>query len=93
MKKYGLFCPIRQPNPYKKMMKAMEESTVAPNILERKFREYNTLELNVTVYFYDAFKSIIPYLTKKLKCDAHVYVAFRISFIPKTFRKKIITNI
>ena len=58
-----------------------------------KFREYNTLELNVTVYFYDAFKSIIPYLTKKLKCDAHVYVAFRISFIPKTFRKKIITNI
>ena len=40
MKKYGLFCPIRKSNPYKKMMKALEESTIAPNLLERKFREY-----------------------------------------------------
>ena len=40
MKKYNLFCPIRRPNPYKKMMKALEESTVAPNIVDRKFTEY-----------------------------------------------------
>ena len=55
MKKYGLLCPIRQPNPYKKMMKAMEESTVAPNILDRKFREYGprvVLLTDITYLFY-----------------------------------------
>ena len=56
MGKYGLFCPIRKPNPYKKMMKALEESTIAPNILERKFREYGprvVLLTDITYLFYD----------------------------------------
>lgn len=55
MKKYGLFCPIRKPNPYKKMMKALEESSVAPNLLERKFREYGprvVLLTDITYLFY-----------------------------------------
>ena len=60
---------------------------------ELKFREYNTLELYVTVYFLDAFKSIIPYLTEEFSCKACVYVTFRISFIPITFLTKIIKNI
>lgn len=60
---------------------------------ELKFREYNTLELYVTVYFLDAFKSIIPYLTEEFNCKACVYVTFRISFIPITFLTKIIKNI
>lgn len=37
MKKYGLFCPIRKANPYRRMMKAMRTNTVAPNLLDRKF--------------------------------------------------------
>lgn len=56
MNKYGLFCPIRKPNPYKKMMKALEESTVAPNLLERKFREYGprtVLLTDITYLFYN----------------------------------------
>ena len=55
MKKYGLFCPIRKPNPYKKMMKTLEESSVAPNLLERKFREYGprvVLLTDITYLFY-----------------------------------------
>ena len=55
MKKYHLFCPIRKPNPYKQMMKALEESTVAPNLLERKFREYGpraVLLTDITYLFY-----------------------------------------
>lgn len=57
MKKYGLFCPIRKPNPYKKMMKALEESTIAPNLLERKFREYGprvVLLTDITYLYYDS---------------------------------------
>ena len=37
MRKYGLFCPIRKANPYRRMMKQMRTNTVAPNILDRKF--------------------------------------------------------
>ena len=55
MRKYGLVCPIRKPNPYKKMMKALEESAVAPNLLERKFRKYGprvVLLTDITYLFY-----------------------------------------
>ena len=55
MRKYGLICPIRKPNPYKKMMKALEESSIAPNLLERKFREYGprvVLLTDITYLFY-----------------------------------------
>ena len=31
MKKYGLFCPIRKANPYRRMAKALRISNVAPN--------------------------------------------------------------
>jgi hypothetical protein len=30
MNKYGLFCPIRAANPYRRMAKAMQTSKVAP---------------------------------------------------------------
>ena len=38
MKKFNLRCPIRKINPYRKMAKANQESKIAPNILNRKFR-------------------------------------------------------
>ncbi|MGI6153820.1 MAG: IS3 family transposase [Christensenellaceae bacterium] len=40
MNKYGLKCPIRKANPYRRMAKALRENTVAPYLLERKFRAY-----------------------------------------------------
>ena len=38
MRKFGLKCPIRKANPYRKMAKALQASKVAPNLLERYFR-------------------------------------------------------
>lgn len=61
MKKFGLFCPIRKPKPYKQMLKAIEESTVAPNLLERKFREYGPRVVLLTDITY-------LYYGKHLKC-------------------------
>ena len=55
MRKYHLFCPIRKPNPYKQMMKAIQTSTVADNILERNFRKYGpryVLLTDITYLFY-----------------------------------------
>ncbi len=37
MKKYGLFCPIRKANPYRRMAKAIEIAYVVPNLLNREF--------------------------------------------------------
>jgi transposase InsO family protein len=37
MKKYGLFCPIRKANPYRRAAKAIAIAQVAPNLLNREF--------------------------------------------------------
>ena len=39
MKKYGIICPIRKANPYRRMMKATQEHRVVPNLLNRQFRQ------------------------------------------------------
>ncbi len=39
MKKYNIVCPIRRANPYKKMIKATQEHTVLPNLLNREFKQ------------------------------------------------------
>ena len=40
MKKYGLFCPIRKANPYRRMAKALRTNNVAPNLLNREFENH-----------------------------------------------------
>jgi len=40
MRKYGLTCKIRKANPYRRMAKALKESKVAPNLLNREFRKH-----------------------------------------------------
>ena len=37
MKKYGLFCPIRKANPYRRAAKAIAITQIAPNLLNREF--------------------------------------------------------
>ena len=39
MKKYNIICPIRKANPYRRMMKATQEHTVVPNLLNRQFKQ------------------------------------------------------
>ena len=38
MKKFGLKCPIRKANPYRRIGRAMQTNKVAPNLLNREFR-------------------------------------------------------
>ena len=40
MKKFGLFCPIRKANPYRRMAKALKTSNYADNLVQREFREH-----------------------------------------------------
>jgi len=40
MKKYGLFCPIRKANPYRRAAQAIKTGNVAPNLLNREFETH-----------------------------------------------------
>jgi len=48
MSKYGLKCPIRKANPYRRMAKAMRTNYVAPNLLNREFREHGARSVLLT---------------------------------------------
>ena len=63
MKKFGLKCPFRGPNPYKQMAKATEESTVAPNLVKREFRKHGPRKVLLTDITYLFFKDEKCYLS------------------------------
>ena len=48
MKKYGLKCPIRRANPYRRIAKALKTSNVAPNLLNREFRVHGPRKVLLT---------------------------------------------
>jgi putative transposase len=55
MKKYGIICPIRKANPYRRMMKATQEHRVVPNLLNREFKQDipgKVLLTDITYLFY-----------------------------------------
>lgn len=56
MKKYGLHCPVRRANPYRKMKNAMKTNNYAPNLLDREFECYGprlVLLTNITYIPWD----------------------------------------
>lgn len=56
MKKYDSICPIRKPNPYRRMMKATHEHKVVPNLLNRQFKQNipgKVLLTDITYLFYE----------------------------------------
>ncbi|WP_255291970.1 IS3 family transposase [Bacillus pseudomycoides] len=55
MKKYGIICPIRKANPYRRIVKATKEHRVVPNILNRQFKQEipgKVLLTDITYLFY-----------------------------------------
>ena len=55
MRKFGLKCPIRKANPYRRMMKANQEHSTCDNLVNRIFKTgvpYNVLLTDITYLFY-----------------------------------------
>ena len=48
MRKYGLKCPIRKANPYRRMAKALRTSNIADNLLNREFEEHGVRAVLLT---------------------------------------------
>jgi transposase InsO family protein len=91
MRKYNLKCPIRKANPYRRMAKAMETSYVAPNLLNREFRQHGAKKVLLTDITYllygDGQKSymsaILDAYTKQLL--AHVVSSsLQVDFVLET---------
>lgn len=48
MKKFNLQCPIRRPNPYRRMAKEMQSNRIAPNLLNREFKTHGARTVLLT---------------------------------------------
>lgn len=57
MQKYRLVCPIRKPNPYRRMMKALKTSTVAPNLVGRQFEVHGPRKVLLTDITYILYQN------------------------------------
>ena len=65
MRKYGLYCPIRKPNPHRAMAKQIVESSTSDNILNRNFHDFNPREAFTTdiTYIYYNYGKYVCYLS------------------------------
>ena len=63
MKKFGLLCPIRKANPYRRMAKALRTNAVADNRVNRKFRQRGPRKILLTDITYLPCKGKFVYLS------------------------------
>jgi len=79
MKKYGLFCPIRQANPYRRMARAMQTSHVARNEIQRQFKAYAPRKALLTDITYLFYRGGVCYLSPILDVCTHEVLAYQLS--------------
>ncbi|PFN02108.1 IS3 family transposase [Bacillus cereus] len=80
MKKYGIICPIRKANHYKRMLKATKEHFVVPNQLKREFRQGvpgKVFLTDITYLFYG--KNQKGYLSTILDGSTNEVLAYHVS--------------
>lgn len=79
MRKYGLTCPIRKANPYRRMAKALKTSNVAPNILNREFEAHGARSVLLTDITYIPFDGEFVYLSTILDAYTRQVLAYVLS--------------
>ena len=80
MRKFNLKCPIRKANPYRRMAKAIATSHVAPNVVDRVFRQSprKVLLTDITYLFFDGGRCKC-YLSTVLDAFTHEVLAYKVS--------------
>lgn len=63
MRKYGLVCPIRKANPYRRMAKALKTNNVADNLLNREFSKHGARGVLLTDITYIPYNGAFCYLS------------------------------
>lgn len=80
MRKYNIVCPIRRANPYKKMLKATQEHSVLPNLLNREFKQEipgKVLLTDITYLYYGEGKK--AYLSTIKDSSTNEILAYNVS--------------
>lgn len=91
MGKYGLMCPIRKANPYRRMAKAMKTDNVSKNLVNREFQEHGPgmiLLTDITYLFYNhgnkAYLSVIKDACTKQVMAYVVSESLAVDFVLET---------
>lgn len=63
MRKYGLLCPVRKANPYRRMAKALKTNHYAENLVQREFREHGARKILLTDITYLPYNGTFAYLS------------------------------
>jgi len=93
MRKFGLKCPYRGPNPYRQMAKAIRTNSVFPNEVNRNFLENGVRKVLLTDITYIFYDKGLCYLSTILDAYTREILAyelsedFEVSFVFRTVRK------
>lgn len=79
MKKYGLQCPIRKPNPYRQMMRAMRTNHVAENVVQRAFKQFGPRQALLTDITYLFYNGGVCYFSPVIDVCTHEVLAYKLS--------------
>lgn len=79
MRKYGLKCPIRKANPYRRMAKALRTDAVADNLLNRRFKELGPRKVLLTDITYIPYYGTFCYLSVILDAFTKQVLAYVLS--------------
>ena len=79
MRKYGLKCPYRGPNPYRQMAKALKTNTVFPNQVDRKFLAGGIRKVLLTDITYIFYDKGVCYLSTILDAFTREILAYELS--------------
>lgn len=79
MRKYGLKCPIRKANPYRRMAKALRTNVVADNLLNRRFKELGPRKVLLTDITYIPYYGTFCYLSVILDAFTKQVLAYVLS--------------
>lgn len=63
MRKYGLLCPIRKANPYRRMAKALKTNNYSENLVQREFKEHGARSILLTDITYLPYNGTYAYLS------------------------------
>ncbi len=79
MKKYGLVCPIRRPNPYRRMTREMQTNHVASNVVNREFRLHGARKILLTDITYLFYRGSKCYLSVIMDAYTKEALAWQVS--------------
>jgi len=79
MRKYGLKCPFRGPNPYRRMAKALKTNAVFPNIVNREFVSGGVRKVLLTDITYIFYDGGVCYLSTVLDAFTREILAYELS--------------